>query len=613
MLKEIPVTLYNEMGEIVATTETNNKGHYKFEGLDAGEYKVVFDYSKLPTTKTDLGLDVENQSRIDSNYAITDITLPTDEVIHSNDKKDFNQPNLDAGFVEFKRSLEGTAWLDTDRNGKREDGEDLLKDIPVTLYDETGKEVATTITDGKGHYSFKDLDAGNYKVVFDYSKITTIQSADLNAEDRSKVDADKVISNINLPTDAQMKADGTSVFNQSNLDAGFIEYKRSLEGTAWLDADKNGTREDGEKLLKDIPVTLYKDNKEVAKTTTDGKGHYKFEGLEAGEYKVVFDYSKLPTTKTDLGLDVENQSRIDNDYAITDITLPTDELIHISDKKDYNQPNLDAGFVEFKRSLEGTAWLDTNKDGIRDVNEPTLGEMTIVIFDEKGNNVGQTKTDANGHYVFNDLPAGKYDVYFVTDRELTIQSTDMSLENVSKLGKDYYIHSIELPTDEDLKSQNLSEFTVSYLDGGFIQNMPVETHLMFYKVDKDSNLLKGATFKLVLVEGQQETEIKTESNGPKFDFMNLKDGLYRIYETKAPDGYKELSKPIEIKISDGKVYYDGQMKESFNVINEKNTTKESGNVQTSDNTNIYGYVTVSCISLLGIIIFMTKREKSKQR
>lgn len=76
--------------------------------------------------------------------------------------------------------------------------------------------------------------------------------------------------------------------------------KYKITGTAWLDENKNGIREETEAILPNMQVMLvYKETGEIVtdtdtnmikKVTTDENGKYEFLNLEKGEYLVVFLY-----------------------------------------------------------------------------------------------------------------------------------------------------------------------------------------------------------------------------------------------------------------------------------------------------------------------------------
>ena len=98
-----------------------------------------------------------------------------------------------------------------------------------------------------------------------------------------------------------------------------------IEGTAWLDADKNGKRDEGEEILANIPVVLvYKKDNSVVKnsktnqeqrTQTGNDGTYKFDNVLAGEYLVLFLYDvtnySLTTYQADGIAETLNSDAID--------------------------------------------------------------------------------------------------------------------------------------------------------------------------------------------------------------------------------------------------------------------------------------------------------------
>ncbi len=62
-------------------------------------------------------------------------------------------------------SIGNTIWLDSNSNGKQDDGEPGLENIRIKLLDDKGRVVARTDTSHNGHYKFENLPKGKYKVV----------------------------------------------------------------------------------------------------------------------------------------------------------------------------------------------------------------------------------------------------------------------------------------------------------------------------------------------------------------------------------------------------------------------------------------------------------------
>jgi hypothetical protein len=61
-------------------------------------------------------------------------------------------------------------------------------------------------------------------------------------------------------------------------------------------------------------------------------------------------------------------------------------------------------------SISGIKWNDVDGDGVQDADEEEMAGWTIRLFDEAGNVIAETTTDANGVYFFGSLGAGTYDV-----------------------------------------------------------------------------------------------------------------------------------------------------------------------------------------------------------
>lgn len=73
-------------------------------------------------------------------------------------------------------------------------------------------------------------------------------------------------------------------------------------------------------------------------------------------------------------------------------------------------------------SITGTAWIDTDEDGKRDIQEATYKDMQVMLYDYKnaqlvtkdGNTLVAT-TNENGMYTFNEIKQGTYIVIFMYD------------------------------------------------------------------------------------------------------------------------------------------------------------------------------------------------------
>jgi hypothetical protein len=83
-------------------------------------------------------------------------------------------------------------------------------------------------------------------------------------------------------------------------------------------------------------------------------------------------------------------------------------------------------------------WVDTNGNGIQDPGEPGLPGVFVMLMTCSGTFVNSTTTDANGMYMFNNLPAGSYKVfvanpngslYTITQRNIGDDAKDSDIGN----------------------------------------------------------------------------------------------------------------------------------------------------------------------------------------
>lgn len=72
----------------------------------------------------------------------------------------------------------------------------------------------------------------------------------------------------------------------------------SISGKVWLDANLDGKKDSNEESVSTIKVQLLKNGKMIKAITSNGNGEYKFAGLDAGKYNVVFAYDKDKYTTT---------------------------------------------------------------------------------------------------------------------------------------------------------------------------------------------------------------------------------------------------------------------------------------------------------------------------
>jgi len=416
-----------------------------------------------------------------------------------------NDHTYDFGFNQTV-SLGNFVWVDSNKNGKVDGSEASqgINGVSVSLFAASADvnndgslnaselaaatPVATTttandnrggVTNGRaGYYLFEGLAPGNYFVAIDGSnfaagkvlqtmKEVPVPSGVGDTQDDNQnhgsvpsggsLNTNGVVSTrINLqpgqePTTSTNKTDDdNNADSDTTIDFGFWR-SYSLGNRIWHDKDNSATinAADGTNPgIGGVKVRLLDStgNTEVANTTTDANGYYRFDNLNGGTYIVEVASSNfgndgpLKTYKIssigggeelDPDMDVDNNDNgvnpISSGQAVRSGTITlgpgASEPISEADLGPGGQGNDDAfanmtvdfGFLG-STSWGDTVYYDLDGDGTQDTGEPGIPNVTVTLTcggaDGKlattgDNTTASMKTDSNGNYLFTDLLPGE--------------------------------------------------------------------------------------------------------------------------------------------------------------------------------------------------------------
>lgn len=219
-------------------------------------------------------------------------------------------------------NLGGTIYRDSDASYSKSDDEQRFKGVTVALLGEDGTPVLdadgqpmTAVTDENGAYQFVGLGRGSYRVVI----------VDPGAGELAGL----------LPTQAYTGRGATqasvtiSDASVQGVDFGLVA-PASIGDRVWDDVNANGA-DDGEPGIGGVTVILTDaDGVEVARTTTDANGNYRFTGLIPGTYTVSIEVpSGYAAATTSMSVRVgEGEEYVDADFPLTLIPAPTPSQAH---------------------------------------------------------------------------------------------------------------------------------------------------------------------------------------------------------------------------------------------------------------------------------------------
>ncbi len=403
----------------IATTYTNAEGYYEFDGLLAGDYRVVSESGIKYVEKGVTYVYTDSCARSQDNPVSPNPLILETTVSIGHDSINNNFGKVLCG------SIEGNVYEDRNDNGLKEVGEPGIEDVTVGLfylngegeyvaYTENGVQV-TTKTDADGHYRFDNL-----KVYDNQNKTLYMTYAVKEVHPEEYDDGKDTPGTINGVTVGKVEEDDfiTEIFlgwNQHGIDYNFGELLLgSIEGNVFEDRNDNGHLDIGEPGIENVTVELLKwdgtQYKVVDSMQTDANGHYFFDKLQInGDYAV----REIQPTQYDDGKDelgtfngVERGVQ-ENKNEFRRINVGWDEH-----GINYNFGELLLG------SISGYVFEDHNDNGIYEKPEAGGPDQPIegvsitlyrlvdgnyeAVYDAQGK-LRTTVTDANGYYSFDKL------------------------------------------------------------------------------------------------------------------------------------------------------------------------------------------------------------------
>ncbi len=539
-------------------------------------------------------------------------------------------------FTESRASIGNRVWLDEDSDGEQDAGEDGIGDVNVYLCRDNGQTcnaanaIQVSTTDANGGYLFRNLP------ILDYVVAVETNTVPANLVTNPTYDEDSGTITPNHQTFVSL-----SQINQEYLTADFgYNWNNSPEtGTpvagavgsigdrVWNDANADGVQNANEAGMNSVTVNLYTDpdgdsiyNTLVATTTTDENGNYIFDGLASGAYVVEVNPLTLPAgvVWTQTG-DPDEYSQVATavDHRTTSpvILAPGDVFV-----------NADFGYqgdVAHTHSIGDTIYLDSNANGVINVGEKGIANITIALIDANGNTLAQTATDTNGNYIFSGLPDAVYSIV-VTDTNNVlaglVQSADpdATLDNKSVVtlsGADNFAQDFGYkPLRHTAGTGLIGDTLFLDIDGNGIQSAS-ETGIEGVTVELIDTTVGSPT------EGYPIARTVTDENG-NYYFGNLPDGNFSVVvdtttlpnsgiglsNTADPDG-GTANQSENISIAGGNTNLNQDFGYQVNTPNQIggniwNDNNADGNQDNTETTDFAG-VTISLLDLQGNVVGTT--------
>lgn len=370
VLSNMLVSLFNEQGELVMVTYTDEFGQYEFSSLMPGEYYV--------SIKLDDYLAVGNDNIVDGH-----LIGEMHSILNDEDMVEIITP------LYLAASISGYIYQDHNLTGDYEALVDnFIPGVSIGLVNEFGMVIDTVVTDSLGHYEFSGLYPGEYTVeILDdaYLLVERVSELDLGNSFIDKQASDLLIS---------------GEYNNHDFDGAL--YKESyLSGTIFYDGDMDLVFDETEAPVVGSTVSIYNiETDMVINVETDEFGFYEAYVMP-GDY-LILGYDVLGSVYPD-DSNLVSELLVGSDQAFTDLDRG---VFIMADSRDYNV-------------VSGNVFYDMHGDNMFDNGDLNLEGVVINVYDVDNHLIYQTTTDQDGYYEFG-LFDGSYEFEVVLPSGYTL-------------------------------------------------------------------------------------------------------------------------------------------------------------------------------------------------
>lgn len=239
------------------TAITDAEGHFALSSIVPGNYSLMVSLAGdcIPADG--------NPAVLTDGYYVSDLLIP-----------DGSQEDVSYAVIRYSTMSGRVYSVDGTLNG--------VAGRTVTLYDANGKKLKETKTDANGTYSFAKLKPAEYTVACTLPNATFKFARTQDAGETGTVIArDTCVIKGLTGTSAPLYVPMGENKNDCHIGIGSLG---TIGDTAWLDENKNGLQDGGEKGIPGIKIELYQYGEKAAETVTDSFGRYRINDLFPGVY-----------------------------------------------------------------------------------------------------------------------------------------------------------------------------------------------------------------------------------------------------------------------------------------------------------------------------------------
>lgn len=489
-LAGVTVSLYTLADDgtetLAARQNTDSSGYYGFDGLEKGTYRL--------------------RAVLPEGYCFIMPAAGGSVMMPAPGTSSFSLPiELDVGgladrcCIGVSRSatyIKVIAFEDTNQNGGRSTAETLLRGVGIQLlYETEGQlvQISEAKTDMNGEAYFYRLTPGTYRIA------ATLPEPYIIGPIGDKTD---IWHNCIPPQDSRYGvSDPVTSPKGDSLGVGVSAVSTGrLQGSLWLDTDRDGKQDASESGYPGAVVKLENEDAGVSRTLSSGSdGRYRFDGLLAG------DYTLTVTLPGDVMYTIVGDSLFSDGYTSSQSCIVTVEAL--------TEGVIPPIGVTAATSLKVHLYNDLNANGACDAGEPDFaGAVLEVLVNDRVR--AQTYSDENGIARIPVLREGECDICLkLPDGQvITVAGPDNDFYTPSATGNLTQPFQIE-PASENAYSAGV---TLPASVSGILFNDADLSGIM----EGSESGLSGFTVRAVNADGETVCEVLTDSDG-RYKLPNL--------------------------------------------------------------------------------------------
>ena len=491
-------------------------------------------------------------------FAFTQILIPQSNLLAAPILNEIasDNPSDNPSDIQGESTLGDFIWHDLNGNGLQDAGEPGIDGVTVQLYLDNGDFVfdpdsdellSGLITGNNPGTPQQEQGWYDFSVSFNFERFHWVHIPPSNyamgnalngyTPTTSEVGANE---NIDSNFDPALIIETQFVADRNDADFGFVgTVSSSIGDRVWHDLNQDGLQGENEPGIPAVSISLHSaiSKEQLEITQTDSMGRYIFEDLKPGEYYLVIQRPigyqlTQPHISDDDTSDAENDSDADRTTGQT----PT-VLLNAGDV----DTDIDMGLYQ-PTALGDRVWMDTNGNGIQDDNEAGLANVTVNLSqvnpDGQEALISVDTTDADGHYLFQDIAPGSYALHFVPPAGFVLTAPTQGDDTLdSDANPDGTTPTIDLAPSTALLDIDAGYYEPAQISGRLWHDLNSDS-------TQDSNEPGIPNMMVTLYDnnGQVLSEIATDNNGG-YSFGGLSPGEYRVGFDSPELGDFDFSQP----------------------------------------------------------------------